>query len=336
MVRPIRSVALAATVALALSGCAAAGPLVGLQPPPAAVPSVAPLTGPHARDILSRAFTAASQAGSDTGAQADRDTGARSIAYAGPALTAAGARARLDAVQPGLGGGSWALSPSQPGLLALSRGFGWPRAMVAQTVPSGGSLPVLHLLTSPDALTPYRISISASMLPNSTVRRFDPLPQGSRLVTDGAGLAVAPTALVTQYAGALSFPAHSVPNPAYAADPFAEQVRQNAAAQARSVTVQAGFTQRHEVVPGSTCAVEQAGGGALVFSVLKRTDTFDVKKGQSLTAPKEFTALVPGRARITSKATMTTLEFVVFGVPAGRGPATLVAASEQLVAAAGS
>ena len=30
------------------------------------------------------------------------------------------------------------------------------------------------------------------MLPNSTVRRFDPLAQGSRLVTDGTGLAVAP------------------------------------------------------------------------------------------------------------------------------------------------
>ena len=33
---------------------------------------------------------------------------------------------------------------------------------------------------------------------------------------------------------------------------------------------------------------------------------------------------------------MTTLEFVVFGVPANSGDATLVAASEQLVSAAGS
>jgi hypothetical protein len=334
MGRSIRSIALAATVAVALSGCAAAGPVVGLQEAPAAVTTVAPLAAPHARDIVSRAFTAASQADSGSGARADQ---ARATAYAGPALTAAKARAGLHSVQPGLGAGdSPALSPSQPGLLALSRGFSWPRAMVAQTVPSGGSFPVLHLLTSPDAVTPYRITVSASMLPNSTVRRFDPLAQGSRLLTDGSGLAVAPAALVTQYAGSLSFPARAVANPAFTPDPFAGQVRQNAATQAKSVSVQSGFTQRHEVLPGSTYAVEQANGGALVFSVLRRTDTFTVKKGQSLTAPKEFTALAPGRTRITSRATMTTLEFVVFGVPATSGDATLVAASEQLVSATGS
>jgi hypothetical protein len=333
MTRSFRSVALTASAAVALSGCAAVGPVVGLHDAPAAVTATAPLTPSHARDIVSRAFTAASQAASTTGAAADK---ARATAYTGPALTAATARSGLDSVQPGQGGSSPALSPSQPGLLALSRGFGWPRAMVAQTVPSGGSLPVLHLLTSPDAVTPYRITASATMLPNSTVRRFDPLPQGSRLLADGTDLAVAPTALVTQYAGSLSFPARRVADPAYTADPFAGQVRQSATTQAASVAVQSGFTQRHEAVPGSTYAVEQAAGGALVFSVLKRTDTFTVKKGQSLTAPKEFTALVPGRTRITSRATMTTLEFAVFAVPASSGDATLVAASEQLVSAAGS
>ena len=205
MSRSLRLVALTASAAVALGGCAAAGPVVGLHDAPAAVTTVAPLSPSHARDIVSRAFTAASQAESTTGAAADK---ARATAYTGPALTAAAARSRLESAQPGPGRqGSPALSPSQPGLLALSRGFGWPRAMVAQTVPSGGSLPVLHLLTSPNAVTPYRISASATMLPNSTVRRFDPLPQGSRLLTDGTGLAVAPTALVTQYAGSLSFPA---------------------------------------------------------------------------------------------------------------------------------
>jgi hypothetical protein len=331
--RSLRLVALTASAAVALSGCAAVGPVVGLHDAPVAVTTTAPLTPSHARDIVSRAFTAASQAGSTTGAAADT---ARATAYTGPALTAATARSGLDSVQPGLGGTSPALSPSQPGLLALSRGFGWPRAMVAQTVPSSGSLPVLHLLTSPDAVTPYRITVWATMLPNSAVRQFDPLPQGSRLLSDGTNLAVAPTALVTQYAGSLAFPARPVAEPAFTADPFAGQVRQSATTQAASVAVQSGFTQRHEVVPGSTYAVEQAAGGALVFSVLRRTDTFTVKKGQSLTAPKEFTALVPGRKRITSRATMTTLEFVVFGVPASSGDATLVAASEQLVSAAGS
>ena len=333
MRRTLRPAAVAAGVALVLSGCAAGSTVAGLQPPPAPETRVAPLAPPHARAIVDRAFTAAAQAESATGAQADQ---ARATAYTGAALTAARAKARLDSVQPGLGGGPPALSPSQPGLLAVSRGFGWPRVMVAQTVPAEGSLPVLHLLTSPNAVTPYRIAISASMLPNSTVRRFDPLAQGSRLVTDGTGLAVKPATLLTTYAASLSYPSRRVADPAFMPDPFATQIRQNAASQASSVAAQSGFTQQHEVVPGGTYAVEQAGGGALVFSLMRRTDTFTVKPGQKLTAPKEFTALVPGQSQITSRATMTTLELVVFGVPAAKGDATLLAASEQLVAAAGS
>ena len=333
MRRSIRPAALAVGVAMVLSGCAAGSTVAGLQEPPAPVTRVAPLEAAHARAIVNRAFTAAAQAGSATGAQADQ---ARATAYTGAALTAARAQARLDSVQPGLGGGPPALSPSQPGLLALSRGYGWPRVMVAQTVPAEGSLPVLHLLTSPNAVTPYRIAISASMLPNSTVRRFDPLGQGSRLVTDGTGLAVKPATLLTTYAASLSYPPRPGADQGIAPDPFATQIRQNAATQAASVAAQSGFTQQHEVVPGGTYAVEQAGGGALVFALMRRTDTFAVKQGQTLTAPKEFTALVPGRTRITSRATMTTLELVVFGVPAATGDAALLAASEQLVAAAGS
>ncbi len=308
--------------------------MAGLQPPPAPVTSVAPLAAPHARAIVSRAFTAASQAESATGAQADQ---ARATAYTGPALTAARAQARLDSVQPGLGGGSPALSPSQPGLLALSRGFGWPRVMVAQTVPAEGSLPVLHLLTSPRRghAVPHRhLGEHAAQLHRAPVRPARAGVAAGHRRHGARGQARDPAHDVRRVA-VLPVAARGRPRRSRA-DPFATQIRQNAATQATSVAAQSGFTQRHEVVPGGTYAVEQAGGGALVFALMRRTDTFTVKPGQTLTAPKEFTALVPGQTRITSRATMTTLELVVFGVPAAKGDATLLAASEQLVAAAGS
>jgi hypothetical protein len=60
------------------------------------------------------------------------------------------------------------------------------------------------------------------------------------------------------------------------------------------------------------------------------------KAGSSLTAPKQFTTLVPGRTKLARKATMRTLEMVVFAVPKGSGQATLVAATEHLVSASGS
>ena len=135
----------------------------------------------------------------------------------------------------------------------------------------------------------------------------------------------------------LLFLSDSVKDPPYAIDGFASQLQAAAAAQARRVGAYAGFTQSHKVQPDSVHAIRQSNGGALVFGVIERTDTFTVKKaGSSLTSPKQFSTLVPGRTRLTRKATMTTLEFVIFQVPKGSGQARLVAASEHLVAAAGS
>ena len=196
---------------------------------------------------------------------------------------------------------------------------------------------MLHLLTSPDAVTPYRIAASATMLPNSTVRRFDPLPQGSRLLTDGTGLAVAPTALRHAVRRVAVLPGTDRGRPRVHGRPVR---RTGPPERHHAGRVGRGAVRLHPAPRGR--AGQHLRGGSRQPAersssrVLKRTDTFTVKKGQSLTAPKEFTALVPGRTRITSRATMTTLEFVVFGVPANSGDATLVAASEQLVSAAGS
>ena len=336
MTRSPRAMALiiaGVVISFSVSGCGAGRAALGIREPPKANPALAPVTVGQAKSILTRDFTAAQQGGATTGAAAQA---ALSTAYTGEALRAAKARVRLVAVQP-VSAESPVLTPLRPRLLAVSRGFGFPRLMVAQTVAAEGSLPVLHLLMSPDAATPYRISMSAKMLPSSTVKPFDPLTQGSPLLTNGSGLVVSGTALLGAYAAGMAFPAKALDRPQFAADPIFTQVRANATAVGKAVATQAVFSQVHRVIPGSMYAVRQANGDALVFGVIERTDSFKVKKGQAVNTAgnREFVALT-GKKKITRSASITTLEFVVFSVPQSKGRAILVAASEQVVAGSGS
>jgi len=335
MNRMVRAIALSIAGIVSctsVAGCGAAQAALGIQEPPKANTASAPLTVDQAERILSRELAAAQQSEATTGAAA---AAALRTAYTGEGLRAARARVKLAAVRRA-GTDSPLLAPQQPRLLAVSRGFGYPRVMVAQTVPSGGLFPILHLLTSPDAATPYRISASATMLPSSTIKPFDPLGQGSPL-TDGTELAVTPSVLLNVYAARMAFPTKAVANPPFAADSFSAQVRAKAAAVAKAVVTQSSFSQVHKVVPDSVYAVRQANGDALVFGVIVRTDSFAVKSGQAVNtaAGKEF-VLLSGKKLSTKSASITTLEFVVFAVPRSTGQATLVAASEQVVAGSGS
>ena len=335
MNRAVRAIALSIVAVIsssAVAGCGAARAALGIHEPPKANPASAPLTVEQARRILSRDFTAAQQAESTTGAPAQA---ALRTAYTGEALRAAKARVKLAAIQP-TAGDSPLLTPPQPRLLAVSRGFGYPRFMVAQTVAAKGSLPILYLLTSPDAATPYRISASATMLLSSSVGAFDPLSQGSPLVTDGTGIAVGGAALLKAYAEGMAFPAKAVTNPPFAADPFSSQVRATAVAVSKEVAAQASFSQVHKVVANSVYAVRQVNGDALVFGVLERTDSVAVKSGQAVnTVANKAFVLLSGKQKVTRSASITTVELVVFSVPRETGKATLVAASEQVVAGSG-
>jgi hypothetical protein len=335
MTRLVRSMVVSVASVLmvtSVSACGATHVLLGIHQAPKQVATSAPVTVDQAKRILARVFTAAYLAQTTTSAAEGAEL---RTAYTSEALLGASARVKLASVQPPAAT-SPLLAP-HPRLLAVSRGFGFPRFMVAQTVESEGALPVLHLLISPDAATPYRICLSAEMVPPATIQPFDPLTQGSPLVTDGAGLAVAPATLLNLYAAQMAFPAKPVAKPPFAADSFFDQVTAGAVAGAKAVASQATFTQVHKVVPNSVYAVGQAGGGALVFGVLQRTDSFAVKAGQRVntTANKPF-VLLTGKRLVSNAASISTLEFVVFAVPRSSGQATLVAAREQIVAGSGS
>ena len=336
MTRSVRTIAMSIIGIVgftSVSGCGAAHAVLGIHDAPKTNAALAPLTADQAKIILTRAFTAAQQAETTTDAASQA---AQKTAYTGEGLRAVSARVTLASVQPTVAD-SPVLAPQQPRLLAVSRGFGFPRVIVAQTVASQGSLPILHLLTSPDAATPYRISASVTMLLGSVVKPFGALKQGSPLVTAGTGLGVAPAALLDAYASGMVFPAKVLSNPPFTADPFASEVRTAAAGVASAVATQATLSQVHKVVPNSVYAVQQAGGDALVFGTIERTDSFAVKPGESVnTAANKAFVLLSGKQSITQAASITTLEFVVFEVPRSTGQARLVAASEQVIAGSGS
>lgn len=324
--------ALCVVMVTSVAGCGARDSLVGIHAAPQVKATTAPLTVDQAKKIVSRSFSAAYLGETTTGPAART---ALQGAYTADGLRGVIGRVKLASVQPPVAH-SLLLAP-HPKLLAVSRGFGFPRFILAQTVASEGGLPVLHLLTSPDAATPYRIATSVEMVPPAHVDRFAPLGQGSPLQTKGKGLAVAPPALISLYAAEMAFPAKPVRRPPFVADPFADQVRTGAAGVSKAVAVQATFAQTHKVVPRSVYAVGQANGGALVFGVIERTDHFAVKKGQKVkTVANKAFVLLSGKKSIERSASITTLEFVVFSVPASTGKATLVAAREQIVAGSGS
>ena len=346
MVRVLRVmiVTIAAVVAIvtitSVPGWGLTRAVFGIHQAPQAKASAVPLTVDQAKSIVARSFTAAYLGESKSGEAGKSDL---RTAYTGEGLRAAAGRVRLASVQP-----TSAASPlraPRPTLLAVSRGFGFPRFIVAQTVATEGGVPTLHLLISPDAATPYRICMSVEMVPPATVTPFDRLTSGSPLVptTTGPsaggsdGLVVAPATLMKLYAAQMAYPAKPVSKPPFSADPFASQVQAGAAAVAQAVASQASFTQVHTVLPASVYAVRQANGDALVFGVVERKDSFNVKAGQNVnTAANKAFVVLTGKKAITKTASITTLEFVVFAVPRSTGQATLVAAREQIVAGSGS
>ncbi len=335
LVIAVVSVVVVVTIS-AVPGCGATHALLGIHQAPAVQTAAVPLTLDQAKTIVNRSFAAAHLGETTSG-----PAGASALrgAYTNQGLRGAGGRVKLASVQPEVP--TSALRAQHPKLLAVSRGFGYPRFIIAQTTASDGGLPILHLLVSPDAATPYRISMSVEMVPPAAVQPFDPLSRGSLLVTHSSGLAVDPGALLNSYAAQMVFPAgakaKTALKPLSAPDAFSGQVRAGAATVAKAVATQATFSQVHKVVPGSVTTVRQSDGGALVFGVIERTDSFVVKKGQSVnTADNKAFVLLSGKKRIATRASITTLEFVVFSVPRSTGSATLVAAREQIVAGSGS
>lgn len=318
----------AGLLALSLAGCAS---VAGVEDPPTATVRGA-LQSSQAQAIAARVIDDAQRAAAATGPEGDA---LRAAAFTGDALAAAQADAKLASTTTPDSRSSRALTPTRPVVLAVSRGLAYPRSMVVQTTRVKSGLPVLYLLTTPDVRTPYRIAVSAPMLPSASVKAFDPVAQGSPPLGDGSGLAVTPQALVEAYAASLAFPPPPPPsNPPFAPDSFAAGVRASASSQSQGLNGVGTFSQQHTPKGVAGGLRVGAGKGALVFTVLERQDTLRNTSQGTLTPSAQFTALT-GLTTVKAQATLRTLEFVVFFVP-DAGQAVAVAAEEHLVSATGS
>ena len=329
MSRSTTQLAAVAALSLALAGCGVGTGLAGVHDAPAQVTTTAPISPDTAQAIAARVLAKAAEAAAAKPADAQK---LRTEALTGSALAVANAASRLES------GAAAAPTPltrtEPPKVLAVSRGTAWPRLILVQTATADGGA-VLNLLVSPDARTPFRLSVAAPMQPGASVAALDSLNAGSPVVTTGSTLPVQPAALMTEYAASLAYPKPAAAKDIDPADPFSAAVRAHAAEQAKAFGKLASLKQVHTVEPQSTVAIALRGGGALVFGLVERTDTITRGKGgKSLTPSTDFQRLV-GKKTLTKSATLRTYETVVFTVPA-EGKASVVAADEVLFSAKGS
>ncbi|KRF24241.1 hypothetical protein [Phycicoccus sp. Soil803] len=329
MSRSTTQLAAVAALSLALAGCGVGTGLAGVHDAPAQVTTTAPISPDTAQAIAARVLAKAAEAAAAKPADAQK---LRTEALTGSALAVANAASRLES------GAAAAPTPltrtEPPKVLAVSRGTAWPRLILVQTATADGGA-VLNLLVSPDARTPFRLSVAAPMQPGASVAALDSLNAGSPVVTTGSTLPVQPAALMTEYAASLAYPKPAAAKDIDPADPFSAAVRAHAAEQAKAFGKLASLKQVHTVEPQSTVAIALRGGGALVFGLVERTDTITLGKGgKSLTPSTDFQRLVRKKT-LTKSATLRTYETVVFTVPA-EGKASVVAADEVLFSAKGS
>lgn len=316
-----------AALTLVLTGTSACASMVGVHDVPSAETAGAALSPSQASQIATRVLTQAAAAGVATGTQAKT---LRAASLTGSALTVATAADQLGPTAPNP---NPVTRTAQPRVLAISRGSGWPRVILAQTMDANGSS-VLNLLTSADPQTPFRLSASATMYSGATIPALDALTDGSPLTVDSAKLAVDPPHLVSEYAASVGFPTAAPAADVSTSDPFSTGVRANAAAQAKSFGNLATLTRTHKPHPEDLVTIGLRGGGALVFALLERTDDITLKSaGKSLTPSAAFQKLV-GKKTLTQSAELKSFETVVFTLPT-KGLASVVAADETLVSAKG-
>jgi len=321
-----RSRLAAVAVAVALtSGCAAAGGAVGVKAPPAH-PVLGPALEPQqARGIVGRVIAEANKA------DAARSATAAAAAYDGLALQMATTTYQVDAAQ-GTAVPPRPTSRQRPQVV-LTRGAAYPRFFFAVLPGNKNQAPVVSVLTAKDPASAYRIAGSVTMLPHARLPAVADVSEGSPvLAPDTTGLAVSPGSVGTAYAAVLNTGSSAPEAAQFTADAFVTQVQQAAAAQRTEVARFGTYAQTHTVVPGATLAIRTSNGGALVFTALRRQSVFAARPGNLASLPADVRVLT-GEVQ-ASKFTSTASELLLFVVPpAGKGKATLVGASDALIAA---
>jgi len=321
---------LAVATAFALSGCTVIDDLAGVRPAPAESTTGAPLQDGQAQVIAARVLAEADRA---EGLAGDEGVAARAAVLTGTALELANARASATA-----NGAGALVRPDLPQVLAASQGRDFPRLLLTTTLDAQSQRQSLQLLMSPDIASPFVVTENVTMLPGATLPGIGDFAQGAPLVAadDGAGMVLAPQAAAEAYAAALGTPDPVVSELVDVSDSYATALKAAQAAQITGLGELATLAQSHAAVPESVRALRLAGGGAVVFAKINRTDVITAGENtEVLNVPENLRALVGGAETATTSITINAMESVVLYVPAaGQGQVTLLGVIEQLTGGA--
>ncbi len=308
-----------------LSGCSAAGGLVGVHAASGSSGNGPALEPQQARAIVGRVLTVANRS------DAARSSSTAQQAYDGLALQMMTAAYSVDTAQ-GTTVPPRPTSAERP-MVMLTRGTAYPRFFFAVLPGNHSQPPVVSLLTAKDPSSQYRIAGSVVLLPNVKVPAVPDVTTGSTvLASDARGLALTPGAVAASYAAVLNGGSSAPEAARFRPDSFLSQVQQAASAQRAEVARYGTYTQAHEAVPGATLAIRTSDGGALVFTALRRTSTFTARAGNVATLPADVRVLTGSVQASTFSS--TAVEMLLFSVPpAGKGKAALIGASDGLISA---
>ncbi len=323
--------ALAVSVAglvVGVGGCGLGQAVVGVHDAPAEHVTGAPVSQPSAERITRRVLAAAASARRAEGTDGTRQ---RAATMTGPALAAAAVAPKYrDA--PGADR-PVVTRPPDPSVLAVSRGQQWPRAILATT--REGGVQRLHALVSTSATEPFRLFASVTMQPGASVPSLGEIADGAALVTDDTDLVLGPRRALVAYAKALR-----VPRPAEGGehvatdDAFAAGLTASTKEEEKRLGRLATLRRRHEADPDSTIAFRLAGGGAVAFGQMTRTDTVTATdKAKELVLPRDLAHLV-GKRKVSDHVAVVTLETLAMTIPA-TGKAHVIGVDEQRTAVRG-
>ncbi|WP_219106119.1 hypothetical protein [Austwickia sp. TVS 96-490-7B] len=223
-------------------------------------------------------------------------------------------------------------APSDVKVLATSRGTDYPRYLLGASLPPGNKQPLLHMIVGTDVRTPYRIAMSAQMLPTAHINAFYAANEGSPVVTDGSDMNVKPVDLLKAYADGLSDKAPE--NPPYDPDTFSEQIHKKAKEFDQDYEAITTVARSNQVMADPMVAMRQLNGDTMVMGAIERTEIYTIKPGKQMKTPGLVAPFLPGRAILVQKAQVQVMQFLVFILPKD-GKAKLVAATEQVVGASG-
>jgi hypothetical protein len=313
MNRRTRIAVAASAVVLVVSGCSRAGAL-GLEANGKVAVDRPPVTASQARTIAERVLNEASVA------DVLRTSQAMNTAFTGVALRTAPARYAVEkSTHPDADDTGEALQPPPaPAEIIRTVGPQFPRTILTVSPAEDEATRELGVLVSSGVTDPYRVDSRVRLLPGTSIP--DTSPAGAAVLSPTAtsgGLSTSPTAALQDYAALLQTGTSG--GTRFVADPVVQSIRDNAKQQAAQVSKIASFRQTHTLTKDTIHVIATRDGGALVVGALQRVDTFTVKKGKGHLAPPAAYRALAGITKITTSATVRTVEVVALVIPPSGG-----------------